>query len=74
MIDATVTSTELPSDALGGEDPFVAEVRATRATLARDAGYDLGRIVTDLRRIELEESAHGRTILATGSPAPGAAS
>ena len=73
MIDANVNSAALPPDTPGFEDPFVAEVRATRATIARDAGYDLARIVAELRRIELDERERGRTIIATGSTVPGAA-
>ena len=73
MIDANVNSAALPADGDGIEDPFVAEVRATRAALARGAGYDLGRIVSDLRRIELDECARGRVIIATDSTVPGVA-
>ena len=62
-----------PADVGVDDDPFVAEVRATRAAIAREAGYDLGRIVEDLRRIEAEELARGRVIIATGNSVPGAA-
>ena len=51
-------------------DPLVAEVRAVRATIAREAGYDLARIVADLRRIENEERSSGRAIITSASAAP----
>ena len=73
MIDSAATSAALQPDVPEIEDPFVAEVRATRATIARDAGYDLGRIVADLRRIELDERAQGRIVIATDTPLVGPA-
>jgi hypothetical protein len=74
MTDAELTNpTPSSADAPLDNDPFVAEVRETRAAIAREAGYDLHRIVEDLRRIEAEESARGRVIIATGTPVPGAA-
>ena len=51
-------------------DPFVAEVRATRAKIALEADYDLGRIVAEMRRIEAEERSGGRTVIAAGSNVP----
>ena len=69
LINPTSSSADAPVD----NDPFVAEVRATRAAIAREAGYDLHRIVEDLRRIEAEERARGRVVIATGTPVPGAA-
>ena len=51
-------------------DPLVAEVRAIRAAIARDAGYDLARIVADLLDIETEERSRGRSIIASASGAP----
>jgi len=72
MIDSNSSDPTPSSDALDN-DPFVAEVRATRAAIAREAGYDLGRIVDNLRRIEADERAPGRGIIATDSTVPGAA-
>lgn len=74
MTDANSTNPlPSPADAPLDNDPFVAEVRATRAAIAREAGYDLHRIVEDLCLIEAEERARGRVIIATATPVPGAA-
>ncbi len=45
------------------DDPLVAEVRATRAALSAAAGYDLARMVAQLREIESVERAAGRKII-----------
>jgi hypothetical protein len=55
------------------EDPIVAEVRATRAALAATLGYDLTRIVEDLRQVEATERARGRLIVEPPTSVPGAA-
>ena len=71
----TDTTGGLVSSAAGtplDDDPIVAEVRAEREAFARAAGYDLGRIVANLRRIEAEERARGRVIISPPSPVPGA--
>lgn len=73
MTDPNATDLTPATDAAPDGDPFVAEVRATRAAIAREADYDLSRIVADLRRIEEEERARGRRIIPTGGTAPGAA-
>ncbi len=55
------------------DDPIVAEVRAEREAFARAAGYDLGRIVANLRRIEAEQRALGRVIISPPGPVRGTA-
>ena len=65
--------TESPDVAPLPEDPIVAEVRATREALAAASGYDLARIVADLRGLEAVERSRGRPILSPPSPVPGAA-
>lgn len=70
-IDRDKRDVDAPTD-----DEIVAEVRATRETLAAAAGNDLQRYYEQLKAIEAVERARGRAIVAppTGSatPEPGA--
>ena len=73
MTDTTGVGVSSAASAPLDDDPIVAEVRAEREAFARAAGYDLGRIVANLRRIEAEERARGRVIISPAGPVPGAA-
>ena len=58
-------------DQMPREDEIVAEVRATRDRLAAAVGYDLDRHWEQLERLEADERARGRGVLAPPSSQPG---
>ena len=61
-----------PRDAYA-DDEIVAEVRAIRRQLAAAVDFDLGRIFDQVKTVEAEERARGRTFVPPFSRNAGAA-
>lgn len=61
-----------PSDA-GADDEIVAEVRAIRRQLGAAVDFDLDRIFEQVKSVEAEERARGRTFVPPFSQNAGAA-
>jgi hypothetical protein len=54
------------------DDEIVAEVRAIRRQLAASVDFDLDRIFEQVKAVELEERARGRTFVPPFAPNAGA--
>lgn len=52
------------------DDPFVAEVRATREAIWAEVGQDLDRLFARVEAVEAAERALGREFVPVPEPAP----